>query len=86
MTGCALFFIGGINNVTKVFKMKQASGLRLEKLRGGAQDQLIQIQEGQMPLIMDDSRMRKKGPLEAGEEERPAIAPTPYKDILVGQA
>lgn len=91
-------------NVAKVFKMQQMSGLRLEKLRGGAQDRLMQEREGQMPLLIEEQRRRRKSPVEEGqmplviEEQRQrrkspveetastTVAPTPYKDVLVGQA
>ncbi|XP_059629093.1 uncharacterized protein LOC132271669 [Cornus florida] len=49
--GSILFFIGGITNVVKVFKMQQMNGLRLEKLRGGAQERLIRVREGQVRII-----------------------------------
>ncbi|GAB2256812.1 hypothetical protein Droror1_Dr00022871 [Drosera rotundifolia] len=32
------FFVGGLANVVKVFNMQQVDGLRLKKLRGGAQE------------------------------------------------
>ncbi|XP_049368271.1 uncharacterized protein LOC125833172 [Solanum verrucosum] len=102
--GSLLLFIGGLMNVVKVFKMQQMSGLRLEKLRGGAQDRLIQEREGQMPLLIEEQRRRRRSSVEEGqmpllvEEQRrrkkspveettsSTIAPTPYKDVLVGQA
>lgn len=82
--GSLLFFIGGFTNVVKVFKMQQIDGLRLEKLRGGAQERLIQEREGQMPLILEEHRRRKS----IAEETKPVPVPvpTPYKDVLVGQA
>ncbi|XP_017701914.2 uncharacterized protein LOC108511846 [Phoenix dactylifera] len=52
--GSLLFLIGGILNVVKVFKMQQADGLRLEKLRGGAQERLIRDREGRAPLMLED--------------------------------
>lgn len=102
--GSLLLFIGGLMNVVKVFKMQQMSGLRLEKLRGGAQDRLIQEREGQMPLLIEEQRRRRQSSVEEGQmpllvEEQSrrkkapvkeitstTIAPTPYKDVLVGQA
>ena len=41
-----MIFIGGLANAVKVFKMQQIDGLRLEKLRGGAQERLIREREG----------------------------------------
>ncbi|XP_031257110.1 uncharacterized protein LOC116115102 [Pistacia vera] len=81
-----LFFVGGITNVVKVFKMQQLNVLRLEKLRGGAQERLVQEREGHVPLIIEEHQRIKKpaAPVAAGETE-PAIvgSPTPYKDVLV---
>ncbi|MCD9640455.1 hypothetical protein HAX54_025760 [Datura stramonium] len=82
--GSILLFIGGLMNVVKVFKMQQMSGLRLEKLRGGAQDRLMREREGQMPLIIEEQRQRRKSPEEGTTST--TVAPTPYKDVLVGQA
>ncbi|KAJ4825508.1 hypothetical protein Tsubulata_027598 [Turnera subulata] len=87
--GSLLFFIGGLTNVVKVFKMQQMDGLRLEKLRGGAQERLIMEREGQVPLILEEQRRRKR----IAEQEAKAAAvppvsaslPTPYKDVLIGQ-
>ena len=50
--GSLIIFIGGLANVVKVFKMQQIDGLRLEKLRGGAQERLIREREGHSPLIL----------------------------------
>lgn len=47
-----MIFIGGLANAVKVFKMQQIDGLRLEKLRGGAQERLIREREGHSPLIL----------------------------------
>lgn len=92
-----MLFVGGLANVVKVFNMQQMSGMmRLEKLRGGAQERLMHEREGGMPLIVDEAekqrRWRKTPPYE--EERQPLAAaaaaaapiptPTPYKDVLVG--
>ena len=82
MFGSLLFFIGGLMNVVKVFKMQQMDGLRLEKLRGGAQERLIHEREGQIPLILEDQRRRKIHV----EEAMPVVVPTPYRDVLVGHS
>ncbi|KAL2542204.1 hypothetical protein Adt_03182 [Abeliophyllum distichum] len=84
--GSLLLFIGGLTNVVKVFKMQQIDGLRLEKLRGGAQEVLVQIREGQVPLIAEERQTRR--PVQ-GSQSASVPAPykeTPYKDALVGQA
>jgi hypothetical protein len=57
--GSLIIFIGGLANVVKVFKMQQIDGLRLEKLRGGAQERLIREREGHSPLILEEERRRK---------------------------
>ncbi|KAL0400625.1 UNVERIFIED_CONTAM: Bidirectional sugar transporter SWEET3 [Sesamum latifolium] len=99
--GSLILFIGALANVVKVFKMLQLSGLRLEKLRGGAQERLVRLREGQMPLLGGEQRRSnrtREGPMppivEEQRRERPAVdveegaskeVPTPYKDVLVGQ-
>ncbi|KAL0738526.1 hypothetical protein Bca4012_014736 [Brassica carinata] len=35
------------------------TGLRLEKLRGGAQDRLLEVREGYLPLVAEEERIRK---------------------------
>ncbi|KAI8006812.1 hypothetical protein LOK49_LG07G00260 [Camellia lanceoleosa] len=92
--GSLLFFIGGLANVVKVFKMQQTDGMRLEKLRGGAQERLVQAREDHIPLILEEQRRRrtvveKKMEVDRRkevEEGKLVAAPTPYKDVLVGQA
>ncbi|KAL5568321.1 hypothetical protein UlMin_024896 [Ulmus minor] len=79
--GSLFLVIGGFTNLIKVFKMQQIDGLRLEKLRGGAQERLFQERDGQVPLILEENRRRRR----EAEEARLAPAPTPYKDVLVGQ-
>lgn len=83
MFGSLLLLTGGLLNVVKVFKMQQIDGLRLEKLRGGAQERLISEREGQIPLIVEEQRRRKV----YAEDTLPVALPprpTPYKDVLVG--
>ncbi|OMP12760.1 hypothetical protein COLO4_02792 [Corchorus olitorius] len=64
--------------------MLQINGLRLEKLRGGAQDRLIEGREGHIPLIIEETR--KKMILdEEKEAAAAAAASTPYKDVLLGR-
>ncbi|KAF9614922.1 hypothetical protein IFM89_021352 [Coptis chinensis] len=88
--GSLLFLIGGLMNLVKVFKMQQMDGIRLEKLRGGAQDRLVREREGQVPLILEEQRRRKRQIEEARTAPSPAPVSvpggTPYKDVLVGQA
>lgn len=93
--GSGLLVIGGLANVVKVFKMQQG-GLRLEKLRGGAHELLIQEREGQVPLILEEQRRRRPqrlqaeetqpGPARAAGEMAATATSTPYKDVLVGQS
>ncbi|GKV31294.1 hypothetical protein SLEP1_g40001 [Rubroshorea leprosula] len=82
ISGSLLFFMGGFTNVIKVFKMQQINVLRLEKLRGGAQERLIQEREGQVPLIPDEER--RKIEAEAARTLAAPKPPTPYKDVLLG--
>ncbi|KAK9103836.1 hypothetical protein Sjap_021090 [Stephania japonica] len=88
IVGSILFFIGGLMNLMKVFKMQQMDGIRLEKLRCGAQERLSLEREGQVPLILEEQRRRKR---QHQLEEPPRLVPpphvpTPYKDVLVGQS
>lgn len=83
-----LFFIGGISNVVKVFKMQQVNVLRLEKLRGGAQERLVEEREGHVPLLIEEQRrIKKPSPalVENNATNPPAKPPTPYKDVLIRQ-
>ncbi|KAB2596786.1 polypyrimidine tract-binding protein-like protein 2 [Pyrus ussuriensis x Pyrus communis] len=94
MGGSLFFLIGGLANVVKVFKMQQmGDGLRLEKLRGGAQERLVHEREGQVPLILEDQRRRSSvrhddehhlHHVEPNPNVAAEPAPTPYKDVLVG--
>ena len=82
--GSLFLVMGGFMNVVKVFKMQQVDGLRLEKLRGGAQERLIQQREGQVPFILENHHRRRRQ-----SEEEVKVLPhpsTPYKDVLVGQS
>eukprot|EP00258_Populus_trichocarpa_P016956 XP_006376621.2 uncharacterized protein LOC18103621 [Populus trichocarpa] len=83
--GSLMFFIGGLADVVKVFEMQQIDVLRLEKLRGGAQERLVREREGQAPLILAEAERRGKRIAE-GTRAAPIPAPTPYKDVLVGQS
>ncbi|KAL1309730.1 hypothetical protein HN51_052431 [Arachis hypogaea] len=85
ISGTIFFFIGGLINVVKVFKMQQMNGMRLEKLRGGAQEQLIRAREGHVPLLSEHHqiRIRHNPPPEETKVSKPL--PTPYKDVLLGQ-
>ncbi|XP_052185342.1 polypyrimidine tract-binding protein homolog 2-like [Diospyros lotus] len=60
IAGSFLLFIGGLANVMKVFKFQQDGGMRLEKLRGGAQERLAHEREGQVPFILEEQRRRRK--------------------------
>ncbi|KAI3784053.1 hypothetical protein L1987_43145 [Smallanthus sonchifolius] len=80
-----LLLIGGIANVVKVFKMLQMDRLRLEKLRGGAQERLSRAREGQTPFLRDERR-RWPRHVETTEPPLPPEPTTPYKDVLVGKS
>ncbi|XP_073006558.1 uncharacterized protein [Typha latifolia] len=71
--GSLLFFAGGLFNVLKVFKMQQTDGLRLEKLRGGAQERLSRDREGRVPLNWEAARRTTR----TGEEVIQASVPKP---------
>lgn len=79
ISGSFLFFIGGIANVIKVFKMQQVDGVRLEKLRRGAQERLADEREAQVPFILEEQGRRKQ------VQHTTTPNPTPYRDVLVGQ-
>lgn len=74
-----LFFIEGLMNLVKVIKMQRMDGVKLEKLRGGAQERLSRDREGQIPFILEDQRRRRQ------IEEPPPRSfpvPNPCKDAL----
>lgn len=81
--GSLFLFVGGLTNVAKVFKMQQMEGVRLEKLRGGAQERLNRDREGQVPLILEDQRRRK---IQIEEATQPPVVQTSYKDALVSRS
>lgn len=81
--GSFLFFIGGLANVIKVFKMQQVDGLRLEKLRRGAQERLADEREARVPFILEEQGRRNRNDVEVQHTTTPN--PTPYRDVLVGQ-
>lgn len=57
-------------NVVKVFNFVQITGLRLEKLRGGAQDRLLEVREGYLPLVAEEERVRKMEADEASDRAK----------------
>ncbi|KAJ9139783.1 hypothetical protein P3X46_030486 [Hevea brasiliensis] len=77
----------GINKCGKVSKMRQIDGLRLKKLRGGAQGRLMHQKEGQLPLIAEEQwrRQRVIEETKAVPVPVPVPVPTSYKDVLLGQ-
>ncbi|RDX70645.1 Polypyrimidine tract-binding protein-like 2, partial [Mucuna pruriens] len=77
--GSLMFFIGGLTNLIKVFKMQQMNGMRLEKLRGGAHERLVSAREGQVPLIMEHQTITPQ----PQETKINLPLPTPYKDALI---
>ncbi|CAN6705857.1 unnamed protein product [Malus baccata var. baccata] len=111
LIGSVLFTVGAILNSREqhelflhglqllVFKMQQmGDGLRLEKLRGGAQERLVHEREGQVPLILEDHRRRSSQRSSVRHDDEHHLhhvepnpnaaaepVPTPYKDVLVGQ-
>ncbi|CAJ1974365.1 unnamed protein product [Sphenostylis stenocarpa] len=82
--GSLMFFIGGLTNLIKVFKMQQMNGIRLEKLRGGAHERLESSREGRVPLIIERQTISHE-PQET-KVTLPIPTTTPYKDVLIGQA
>ncbi|KAI7755275.1 hypothetical protein M8C21_002420 [Ambrosia artemisiifolia] len=84
MFASLLLLIGGLANVVKVFKMLQMDRLRLEKLRGGAQETLVTVREGQTPFLREE---RRRWPRQVETSIEPPPEPTtPYKDVLVGKS
>ncbi|XP_020223311.1 uncharacterized protein LOC109805579 [Cajanus cajan] len=83
--GSLMFFIGGLTNLIKVFKMQQMNGIRLEKLRGGAHERLASAREGQVPLIMEHHHQTISHHQPPETKVTLPPLPTPYKDVLVGQ-
>ncbi|KAL4284025.1 hypothetical protein GQ457_16G025210 [Hibiscus cannabinus] len=85
--GSLMFMLGGLTNVVKVFKMQQMNGIRLEKLRGGAQDRLIEGRDRQVPLIIDERQ--RKMEVDGTKATAAAVAgtktPTAYKDVLLAR-
>ena len=91
--GALFLLVGGFFNLVKVFEMQQGDRtVRLERLRGGAQELLGQQREGQVSLISDEHRRRRRDAAEEEAAKIPATAAaltgqsTPYKDVLVGHA
>ncbi|KAL2339649.1 hypothetical protein Fmac_007589 [Flemingia macrophylla] len=85
--GSLMFFIGGLTNLIKVFKMQQMNGIRLEKLRGGAHERLESAREGQVPLIMEQHQTISHHHQQQPPETKVTLPPlpTPYKDVLIGR-
>ena len=81
--GSLQYFVGGLTNVIKVFKMQQVNGLRLEKLRRRAQERLADEREVRVPIILEEQGRRKMN--NVGVQHTPTLNPTPYKDVLVDQ-
>ncbi|KAL6620786.1 hypothetical protein ACP70R_035925 [Stipagrostis hirtigluma subsp. patula] len=64
LAGSALWLAGALCNVLKVFMMHQSDALRLEKLRGGAQERLSRDREGRVPLNWEEAARRRALPTE----------------------
>ncbi|XP_073128351.1 uncharacterized protein [Henckelia pumila] len=60
VSGSILLLLGGMANVLKVFEMLRGSEPRLEKLRGGAQERLVRLREGQVPLIGEEQQQQQR--------------------------
>ncbi|KAK3134716.1 hypothetical protein QOZ80_5BG0409830 [Eleusine coracana subsp. coracana] len=58
LLGSVLWLVGALFNVLKVFMMHQSDALRLEKLRGGAQERLSRDREGRVPLNWEEAARR----------------------------
>ncbi|CAD5332531.1 unnamed protein product [Arabidopsis thaliana] len=81
ISGAICLFVGGLLNVVKVFNFVQISGLRLEKLRGGAQDRLLEGREGYLPLVAEEERIRK---MEADHEASSRVKPRSHATSKAG--
>ncbi|KAL6848749.1 hypothetical protein ACP4OV_021332 [Aristida adscensionis] len=64
LAGSALWLAAALFNVLKVFMMHQSDALRLEKLRGGAQERLSRDREGRVPLNWEEAARRRALPAE----------------------
>jgi hypothetical protein len=62
--GSLLWLAAALLNVHKVFMMHQSDALRLEKLRGGAQERLSRDREGRVPLNWEEVDRRRALPAE----------------------
>ncbi|CAD6332674.1 unnamed protein product [Miscanthus lutarioriparius] len=64
LAGSVLWLAAALLNVLKVFTMHQSDALRLEKLRGGAQEWLSRDREGRVPLNWEEAARRRALPTE----------------------
>ncbi|CAN6354159.1 unnamed protein product [Urochloa humidicola] len=64
LAGSLLWLAAALLNVLKVFMMHQSDALRLEKLRGGAQERLSRDREGRVPLNWEEAARRRALPTE----------------------
>jgi hypothetical protein len=64
LVGSLLWLAAALLNGLKVFMMHQSDGLRLEKLRGGAQERLSRDLEGRVPLNWEEVARRRALPTE----------------------
>ncbi|RCV16299.1 hypothetical protein SEVIR_3G129300v4 [Setaria viridis] len=64
LLGSLLWLAAALLNVLKVFMMHQSDALRLEKLRGGAQERLSRDREGRVPLNWEEAARRRALPTE----------------------
>ncbi|XP_066360635.1 uncharacterized protein [Miscanthus floridulus] len=64
LAGSVLWLAAALLNVLKVITMHQSDALRLEKLRGGAQEWLSRDREGRVPLNWEEAARRRALPTE----------------------
>nr|CAB3464311.1 unnamed protein product [Digitaria exilis] len=64
MLGSLLWLAAALLNGLKVFMMHQSDAMRLEKLRGGAQEWLSRDREGRVPLNWEEAARRRALPAE----------------------
>ncbi|KAJ1264303.1 hypothetical protein BS78_09G253300 [Paspalum vaginatum] len=63
LVGSVLWLAAALLNALKVFMMHQSDALRLEKLRGGAQEWLSRDREGRVPLNWEEAATGRRRPL-----------------------
>lgn len=64
LLGSLVWLAAALLNALKVFMMHQSDAMRLEKLRGGAQERLSRDREGRVPLNWEEAARRRALPTE----------------------